>query len=273
MHRTHALTIALLASLPLLAACENRSENAGNGTGTAGRTGVGTGTTGTGTTSGTGSTTGNTAPGTTGANSGTDPSRAPAPAPVPNRAPSDTTTPATSPAGTPTTPGTTPATAPAGTRTAATEDARILSILQYKDNQEVRIGQMAQGKATSAAAKSLADMMVKDHRDHLAQVQATARSANISLLDDTVVEAELKRMRPDQPNPMTVLQPLTGEAFDRRFGELMAQGHRDLIRMCEEAQAKVTNADVKALLAKTLPTLRHHAEMAEQVAGGKPATP
>jgi putative membrane protein len=137
---------------------------------------------------------------------------------------------------------------------------------------EVKVGQLAQGKATSAPAKSYADMLVTDHKAHLTEVQTTAKNANLTLMDDAAVMAELKKMKPDQPDPIAVLQPLTGDQFDKRFGELMAQGHRDVIKMCEDAQGKVTNADVKALLAKTLPTLRHHAEMADQIAGTKPAS-
>lgn len=46
------------------------------------------------------------------------------------------------------------------------EEARVLSILRAKDDEEVRIGRIAQRKATSAAARQYGDMLVNEHAAH-----------------------------------------------------------------------------------------------------------
>ncbi len=154
-----------------------------------------------------------------------------------------------------------PSGTPGGTMS---EDAAILSFLHATDQDEVRVGTLAQGKATSAMAKSYADMLVKDHTDHDAQVMSLAKSANITLSPPPAPKGE---------DPAAILGPLTGAAFDKKFGELMAAGHRDAIQTAEAAQPKLTNADVRALVDKTLPVLRHHLEMAQSIAGGTPTAP
>lgn len=145
---------------------------------------------------------------------------------------------------------------------AMSEDARVLSFLHAKDQDEVRIGKLAQGKATSVDAKAYADMLVKDHGDHDEQVMAIAKAANITL---TAPQS------PAGDDPATVLGPLSGAEFDRKFGELMTKGHQEAIQTVEAVQSKLTNAEVKLLVEKTLPVLRHHLEMARKL--GTAATP
>ncbi|MGH7290669.1 MAG: DUF4142 domain-containing protein [Myxococcota bacterium] len=145
---------------------------------------------------------------------------------------------------------------------AMSEDARILSFMHAKDQNEVRIGKLAQGKATSADAKAYADMLVKDHGDHDEQVMAVAKGANITLTTPPASAGD---------DPATVLGTLSGAEFDRKFGELMATGHQEVILAVEAAQAKLTNVEVKSLVEKTLPVLRHHLEMARKL--GTAATP
>jgi putative membrane protein len=184
----------------------------------------------------------------------------------------DTRTPAPAPSTPPPTPSsTTPPTPREGAsglltmpNSAMSEDARLLSFLHAKDQDEVRIGKLAQGKATSADAKAYADMLVKDHGDHDEQVMAVAKAANITLTTPPA---------PAGDDPTTVLGSLSGAEFDRKFGELMTKGHQEVIQTVEAAQPKLTNAEVKSLVEKTLPVLRHHLEMAQKLGTTTAPTP
>lgn len=142
------------------------------------------------------------------------------------------------------------------------EDARVLSFLHTTDQVEVRIGKLAQEKASSADAKAYANMLVKDHADHDVKVRTIATAANITL--DNPPETA------GREDPATVLGGLSGADFDRKFGELMTRGHEEVIRTIEAAQPKLTNAELKMLVEKTLPVLRHHLEMAQKLGATAP---
>lgn len=156
---------------------------------------------------------------------------------------------------------------PAGA--AQLSDAQILSILMLKDHQEAAIGRLAQQKATSDAAKELADALVRDHTEHAQKVSDAADAAGVTLLSDDEAKAQLDRIKGGTPAPdaLAELRTLSGDEFDRRFGSMMAQGHRELIQMLEAARTQIKNAGVRTLVDDTLPALRMHEEMARDITG------
>lgn len=176
-----------------------------------------------------------------------------------------------------------PGTAPQPSRTgdgtvpasSTVSDAHLLAIMLLKDREEAAIGRLAQQKASSDAAKRLGDMLVTEHTDHANKVTETAQSAGITLPEEDAAKRELDRLKGGPAggvDPLAILQPLSGAAFDAKFGELMVQGHGDVIKLLEEAMPRIGNAQVRTLVEQTLPVLRGHEEMARQVAG-PPSSP
>jgi putative membrane protein len=149
-------------------------------------------------------------------------------------------------------------------------DARLLSILSAKDNEEVTIGKLAKQNASSDKAKQLADMLVKDHTEHGQEVAAAAKTANLILSDPSDVSRLLDKEKGvavgARKDPLAELRALKGADFDRAFGEAMRQGHENLIAMVETARPSLQDAGVRELVEKTLPVLRHHLEMAKSLA-------
>jgi putative membrane protein len=145
-------------------------------------------------------------------------------------------------------------------------DTRILSILHAKNEEEVRLGRLAIRRGESAAVKRYAEMLVRDHMNNDREVRSTADRLGINLLEPARVEEMLEQEKgqspsadqPDETDPIGELGILEGAEFDRRFMELMAAGHEDVITLVEQAQRTVTREDVRSLLARTLPRLRHH---------------
>ena len=162
-------------------------------------------------------------------------------------------------------------------------DTRILSILNVKNEEEVRVGRLAVRRGESAAVKRYAEMLVRDHMNNNREVRSTADRLGINLLDASQVQEMLDREQgargaypgpdpseqippiEDAKDPLAELEILEGAAFDRRFIELMNQGHEELIQMVEDAQRTVTREDVRSLLARTLPRLRQHAAEAQAI--------
>lgn len=172
----------------------------------------------------------------------------------------------------------TPGTTPPGTDADVAmvpPDLRVLSILHVKNEQEIQAGQLALERGTSDAVKQYGQMLVDDHTANDTKVRATAATAGLTLLEPARVKELLARekgLTTPRPDPLEELRGLNGAEFDRRFAELMTQGHRELITLVEAAQSTVTSNEVKGLLAETLPALRHHEEMAMALGGTIEAT-
>ncbi len=138
---------------------------------------------------------------------------------------------------------------------AASPDARILSILHAKNQEEIAIGKLAQEKGASTEVKQYGQMLVADHSASDEQVRAAAEAAGVTLTPPPVSSTD----------PTAELRGLSGEAFDRALAEKMRVGHAELIKTVEEAQSRVRDEDVRQLLTDTLETLRKHEEHAQNL--------
>jgi len=152
-------------------------------------------------------------------------------------------------------------------------DARILSILNVKDQEEVEIGRLAQINGSSQEVKEYGARLMKDHTEHGAKVRSVASTAGITLMDPDQVKACIAKEKgksiTEMKDPIAELRELKGSEFDQKFAAKMKAGHTKLIAMVEKAQYDVKNPNVKDLLAKTLPTLREHEQMAAKLNSGE----
>jgi putative membrane protein len=70
----------------------------------------------------------------------------------------------------------------------------------------------------------------------------------------------------DQRAKIQQLNAASGQAFDRLYVDLMGvQAHQDTVRLFEQMSRDATDVDIKAFATKTLPALRHHLQMAQQL--------
>jgi putative membrane protein len=142
-------------------------------------------------------------------------------------------------------------------RSAVLSDAerQILQTIHEKNLEEIAIGRMAKEKGASEAARVYGDHLVKDHSKNEEDLKALTQELGILL-------AEL----PQQSAAARTLEPLRGAEFDARFATMMSEGHSSLVQKVEAAQSEVRNEQVKSFLAKTLPVLRQHLQMAQEQA-------
>jgi putative membrane protein len=145
-----------------------------------------------------------------------------------------------------------------------TAEQRILSRLHAENMEEIQVGQLAQSRGSSDAARRYGQHLVQDHTRADGQVLQTARAAGVTLMPVD----EVKRMKAQEkgmstpPDPVAELSRLSGADFDRTMAMRMRDGHRDLIMAVERARNEVSDANVRSLLDQMLPTLRHHEQMA-----------
>lgn len=122
---------------------------------------------------------------------------------------------------------------------------------------EIELGRMAQEKAADAKVKDFGARMQKDHGNANAELRAIAAKKRLTI--------------PGGPGPhaamMKKLGSLQGAAFDSAYMRAMVDDHAKAVKEFEMA-TKSPDADVKAFAEKTLPTLREHLRLAQEIHKG-----
>ncbi len=121
---------------------------------------------------------------------------------------------------------------------------------------EVKLGQMAQDKATSQRVKDFGAMMVKDHTAAGDELKNMARQKNVTLPET---------MSNDHQKKTDDLNKKTAKDFDKAYMKAMVDGHQSTVSDFEKASKNTKDADVKAWVDKTLPTLRMHLDSAKAI--------
>lgn len=148
--------------------------------------------------------------------------------------------------------------------TLSKSDQKMLQQMANANLAEIEAGKLAQEKSQNDQVKTFAQQMIDDHTKALQEVQTLAQAKGVTL--PTEPDSKHKKMA-DKMNK------LSGTAFDKRY---MAQGglgdHKDTHRLLQKVQKSASDADVKALAAKTLPVVDQHLSMAKDLQGKKLAT-
>jgi putative membrane protein len=121
---------------------------------------------------------------------------------------------------------------------------------------EVELGKMAVQKASSDRVKQFGQQMVDDHSRANDELKSLAAGKGMTLPGavDAKDKATIRR-----------LEGLQGEAFDRAYMEDMVNDHQADIAEFQREADHGSDPEVKAWAAKTLPTLQHHLQMAQDV--------
>jgi putative membrane protein len=124
---------------------------------------------------------------------------------------------------------------------------------------EVKLGQLAKEKGSASAVKEFADMMITDHGAANDKVKQLAAARNVTLPAEP--DADHQKKADD-------LNKKTGKDFDKEYVDAMVKGHKETVDMFKNASAKVTDAEVKAFIDNTIPTLEHHLQRIQEIKKG-----
>jgi putative membrane protein len=120
---------------------------------------------------------------------------------------------------------------------------------------EVKLGELAQTKATSQDVKDLGKMLVDEHTKANAELSAIAAQKNISL--PATLSEDCQKTYDD-------LAAKSGDEFDKAFAKHMVKDHNDDIDAFKKQAEKGDDPDLKSWAAGKISTLEHHLEMAKQ---------
>lgn len=150
-------------------------------------------------------------------------------------------------------------TAPGAFAESATVERSDASFLKdaYQDGlAEVSAAEMGIRKTGNADVKAFAEHMATDHSKANAELKTLADSKKVEVATEPSIVAKGK---------FKLLDAKTGADFEKAFAESMVSDHKKAVSAFEKAANEAKDADVKAFAAKTLPTLKTHLSMAEEL--------
>jgi putative membrane protein len=147
--------------------------------------------------------------------------------------------------------------APAAVKHAsASADARFAMQAWEGGMMEVAKGKLAAQKGAHEGVKQFGQKLVDDHAKVNDELKSIASAKNITLPD------EMKS--PTQP-ALAKLEKLEGAAFDRAYVEDQVRDHEKTIALFEREVKTGKDAELKAFAEKTLPALKEHLTMVQDL--------
>lgn len=139
----------------------------------------------------------------------------------------------------------------------ARADIAFLNQAAQNGHAEVEGSKLALTKATNAQVKSFAQQMVDDHTKANQELASLASSKGVEVPTEPSLAQKAK---------MKLLSAADGARFDQRYADSIGvTAHQDTIKLFERASTDAKDPDVKAFAVKTLPTLQHHLQMAQDL--------
>src|SRR5262245_35262360 len=121
---------------------------------------------------------------------------------------------------------------------------------------EVELGKLAAERATDSDVKAFANSMVKDHStagEELTQI-TTKLGITLPTAEDTAFKDLVDR-----------LSKMKGMDYDRAYMNEMVDGHSKAATDIGNYASSGTNPDLKAWATKTLPVVREHLKVAQDI--------
>ncbi|MGY4195686.1 MULTISPECIES: DUF4142 domain-containing protein [unclassified Bradyrhizobium] len=122
---------------------------------------------------------------------------------------------------------------------------------------EIESNKLAQQKG-NAAEKTFASQMVTDHTKTSTELKGLVTSGK--------VKAELpSALDSSHQSKLDKLKGAKGNDFSSEFNSMQVSAHKDAVDLFERYAKGGDNADLKNWAGKTLPALKHHLEMAQDL--------
>lgn len=140
--------------------------------------------------------------------------------------------------------------------TVSSEGREFISDAASGGMMEVELGTMAVQNASSQEVKDFGRRMIDDHSRVNNELKSIAAEENVP------VPATLKSENRDEVDK---LSKLNGSDFDKEYIDMMVKDHEKDIKDFEDMAQNAQNSNLKAFAQKTLPTLRQHLKMAQDI--------
>ena len=135
--------------------------------------------------------------------------------------------------------------------------ADFVKQVAISDMFEIASNKLGQEKG-NAAEKSFAAMMVTDHTKTSTELKALVSSGKVKAEVPAALDSA-------HQSKLDKLKGLNGKDFSSTFASYQVDAHKDAVNLFERYAKGGDNADLKDWAGKTLPALKHHLEMAQNL--------
>lgn len=129
------------------------------------------------------------------------------------------------------------------------DDARFAVDAANGGLTEVQLGKVAQDKGSDPRVKEFGKMMVDHHTKANDELKAIAADKNITL---PATPGE------DMEKNIADISSKSGKDFDKAYIKQMVKDHEKTVKLFEDGQKNVKDAEIRAFIDKTLPVLKSH---------------
>jgi putative membrane protein len=143
-------------------------------------------------------------------------------------------------------------------------DRKFLNDAAQGGLMEVTAGKLAAKRAEDPAVRVFGQMMVADH---------TAANEMLKSLADSKQMPVPDAVSADQRAALGKLEGLNGTDFDKAYADMMVKDHVADVADFEKEVKSAKDPDVKTFAQQTLPTLRHHLMLANQLSSQEKKSP
>ncbi len=126
---------------------------------------------------------------------------------------------------------------------------------------EVQIGRLALDRSDDPQLKQVAQRLVTDHSQANDRLKAIAAQKGVSLP---------AQPKPEDQSKVTRLQSKSGQAFDQAWIAMNIKDHKKDIDMFSKASQNLDDPAVRQFAADTLPKLKTHLQLVQQLQQGNP---
>jgi len=135
--------------------------------------------------------------------------------------------------------------------------ADFVKEVAISDMFEIESNKLAQAKG-NAPEKTFASQMVTDHTKTSTELKGLVTSGKVKAELPTEVDSSHK-------SKLDKLKNENGKDFSSDFDSMQVRAHKDAVSLFERYAKGGDNPDLKNWVGKTLPALKHHLEMAQNL--------
>jgi putative membrane protein len=139
----------------------------------------------------------------------------------------------------------------------APSTADFVKEVAISDMFEIAASKLAQDKG-NAPEKTFASQMITDHTKTSTELKGLVTSGKVKVELPTALDSS-------HQSKLDKLKNESGKDFSSDFDSAQVSAHKDAVSLFERYAKGGDNADLKDWAGKTLPTLKHHLEMAENL--------
>ena len=121
---------------------------------------------------------------------------------------------------------------------------------------EVELGKLAEQKASSDAVKQFGQRMATDHARAGQELAQLAAGKGVEVPTQPARKTQMEKDR---------LSKASGSTFDREYVKMMVKDHEEDVAAFKRESQQAQDPDLKAWVAKTLPTLEDHLKSIKQI--------